>query len=172
MSKILGSWSGMRKYLEKEMLAKSVQGRIRYNCTRYVGMDDCHIFEVFVDNILVKQFSWETLNTYFINQGYKSNNTDSTGIHKYWEEFWKLQDEYPMESRTEYTDWEFSSALEEYRNQAIEESIFSSDPIVRMFAVLDRRIGKRTLSKLKSTIDSQPEWLQQFYKLRVEAEKI
>lgn len=43
MSKVLGSWSGMRKYLEKEMLAKSVQGRIRYNCTRYIGMDGVYL---------------------------------------------------------------------------------------------------------------------------------
>ena len=46
MGKILGSWSGMRKYLEQDMLANSLQGRIRYGCTTYVGMDGCHIFEV------------------------------------------------------------------------------------------------------------------------------
>ena len=27
MGKILGSWSGMRKYLEQDMLANSLQGR-------------------------------------------------------------------------------------------------------------------------------------------------
>ena len=35
MGKILGSWSGMRKYLESEMLAESLHGRIRYGCTSY-----------------------------------------------------------------------------------------------------------------------------------------
>lgn len=172
MCKILGSWSTMRKYLEKEMLAPSLQGRIRYNCTRYIGMDMDHIFEVFIDNILVKQFSCETLNTYFINQGYKNDDTCSSGIQKYWECFRELKMKYPMESRTEYTDDEFSSALEKYRNQSVEESIFSPDPIVRMFAVLDRRIGKRTLEKQKNNINLQPEWLQQFYKLRIEAERV
>ena len=39
MGKALGSWSGMRKYLEQEMLADSLHGRIRYGCTSYVGMD-------------------------------------------------------------------------------------------------------------------------------------
>jgi len=29
MGKILGSWSGMRKYLEEEMLADALKGRIR-----------------------------------------------------------------------------------------------------------------------------------------------
>lgn len=40
MSKILGSWSATRKYLEKEMLAESLSGRVRYNCTAYPGMGD------------------------------------------------------------------------------------------------------------------------------------
>ena len=68
MSKILGSWSGMRKYLEREMIADSLQGRVRYNCTTYVGMDGCRVFEVFIDNKSIKRFSWETVNTYFIQK--------------------------------------------------------------------------------------------------------
>lgn len=39
MGKILGSQSGMRKYLEQEMLAESLKGRVRYGCTAYPGMD-------------------------------------------------------------------------------------------------------------------------------------
>lgn len=172
MSKILGSWSGMRKYLEKEMLAESLQGRIRYNCTRYVGMDMDHIFGVFIDDVLVKQFSYETLNTYFINQGYKNDVANLSEIQKYWNEFWELFEKYPMETRVEYSDEEFSGALKEYRNQSIEKSISSSNPIVRMFAILDRRIGKRALKNQKNNIEFQPEWLQQFYRLRIEAESI
>lgn len=172
MGKVLGSWSGMRKYLEKDMLAESLKGRVRYNCTRYVGMDNCHIFEVFIDNNLVKQFSWETLQTYFINQGYKSNDSNLSGVQQYWEKFWQLQKKYPMEIRTEYTDDEFAYALEQYRNQSINESLCSYGPIVRMFAVLDRRVGKRTLGKIKSDIDLLPEWLKQFYKLRIDSENI
>ena len=41
-----------------------------------------------------------------------------------------------------------------------------------MLAVLDRRIGKRTLKKLKETVDSQPAWLAKIYRLRLDAEKI
>ena len=73
MGKILGSWSGMRKYLEQEMLADSLQGRIRYGCTTYVGMDGCHIFEICIDGVQIKRFSCETVNTYFINNGYTQN---------------------------------------------------------------------------------------------------
>ena len=61
----LASWGKMRKYLEQEMIADSLKGRIRFNCTAYPNMDGMHIFEIFVDNKIEKQFSWETVNTYF-----------------------------------------------------------------------------------------------------------
>ena len=171
MGKILGSWSGMRKYLEQEMLADSLKGRIRYGCTTYAGMDGCHIFEVCIDGVQVKRFSWETVNTYFIDNGY-TKNPHPSGIGEYWAEFWSLLDKYSIDKRTEYTDDEFCEALEAYRNKDIQQSINSTNPLVRMFAVLDRRIGKRTLIKLYNTIEEQPEWLRQFYLLRLHSENI
>ena len=63
MGKILGSFSGMRKYLEKEMLAPALLDRVRYGCTHFVGMDNCRVFEVAVDGQTVKRFSWETVNS-------------------------------------------------------------------------------------------------------------
>ncbi len=101
----------MRKYLEQEMLVDSLHGQIRYNCTTYVGMDGCHIFEVYIDNKLVKQFSWETVNTYFIENEYKKNS-NHVGIGEYWDEFWALMDSVPMQARQEYTDNEFCKSLE------------------------------------------------------------
>ena len=171
MSKILGSWSGMRKYLEQEMLAESLQGRVRYGCTSYKGMDGCHIFEICVDGEQIKRFSWETVNTYFINNGYAENN-NRHGMVGYWTGFHSLLNKYPLSSRTEYTDEEFCEALEKYRNQDIQESIYSNNPLIRMFAVLDRRAGKRTHSKIKDEIDSQPQWLQQIYSLRFDADLV
>ena len=61
---------------------------------------------------------------------------------------------------------------ENNENKDIQESINSTNPLIRMFAVLDRRIGKRTLAKISDTINEQPEWLRQFYNLRFEADKI
>ena len=171
MGKILGSWSGIRKYLEQEMLAECLHGRVRYNCTSYVGMDGCHIFEIYIDNKLAKQFSWETVNTYFIKNGYKKKS-NPVGIGEYWDEFWSLMDTVPMQSRPEYTDNEFCEALENYRNQSIQHSINSENPLEKMFAVLDRRIGKRTLTNVKESIEKQAEWLQLFYRLRLDSENI
>ena len=169
MSKILGSWSGMRKYLEQETLAESLRGRVRYGCTTYVGMDGCRIFEICVDGKQIKRFSWETVNTYFIESGYTLIKKPR-GIGEYWADFWQLLDQYPITERSEYTDDEFCSALEKYRNQDVQESIRSENPLIRMFAVLDRRIGKRTLAKLKNEVDTQPQWLKFIYELRFSAE--
>ena len=69
MAKILGSWSGMRMYLENEMLAESLRGRVRYGCTSYAEMDGCRIFEICIDKKIIKRFSWETVNSYFIEKG-------------------------------------------------------------------------------------------------------
>lgn len=151
------------------MLAPCLHERIRYNCTEYAGMDGCHIFSVCVDGKTVKRFSWETVNTYFIENGYKADSSH-VGISGYWDGFQTLLEKYPPERRTEYTDGEFCAALKTYRNQPISESLFSENPIVRMFAVLDRRVGKRTLDKLKDSIGEQPGWLRFFYLLRMEAE--
>ena len=173
MGKILGSWSGMRKYPEQEMLADCLRGRIRYHCTTYVGMDGCRIFEVFIDGVLCKQFSLETVNSYFIRNGYSAPNRSGqawTGIGEYWDGFQRTLEQYPPGSRTEYTDVEFCNALEQYRSQRIGDSLVSEDPIVRMFAILDRRIGKRTLTAIRDSVPHLPRWLQTFYRLRLHGE--
>lgn len=169
MKKAEGSWSGMRKYLEKDMLAASLHGRVRYNCTAYVGMDGCHIYELYLDGSLTKQFSWETVNSYFIKQGCKLK-TDPMGIREYWEDFWTTLESIPMSERTEYTDNEFADALKTYRNQPILKSISSDNALIRMFAIFDRRAGKRSLEKLTADMEKQPEWLKQVFIFRMKAE--
>ena len=155
----------MRKYLEQDMLAEALKGRVRYGCTRFVGMDGCHIFEICVDGKQVKRFSWETVNSYFIAQKDKPGS-----IQNYWAGFWKLMEQYPLEARTEYTDDEFCRALTVYRNQDIQASLASSDPIVNMLALLDRRTGKRSLEKFAEELNRRPPWLRFFYELRIQAE--
>lgn len=170
MSKALSSWSGMRKYLEQEMLAEGLRGRVRYNCTAYPQMDGCRIFEIYIDNILVKQFSFETVNTYFTVNGLfgKKRLKKPSSEYEYWAGFEERLAACPPEGRTEYTDGEFCEALQKYRNQPVQKSISSENAVVKMFALLDRRIGLRTLERERDRLS--PEWLRQFYKLRLDAE--
>ena len=168
---IEGSWSGMRKYLEENMLAESLRGRVRYNCTQYAGMEDWHIFEIYIDNRLEKRFSLTEVNSYFISNGYKKDEKPF-GELEYWSDFNSILDSVPIQERTEYTDSEFCDALEKYRNQSIDASLDSDNPIEIMFAVLDRRTGKRTLDKYKDSFMNQPQWLQKIFSIRADAKKI
>ena len=145
MGKYEGSWSGMRRYLEHDMLAPCLYGRVRYGCTAYVGMDGSRIFEICIDGRPVKHFSLETVNTWFLDNGYRPGPRP-VGLGEYWDGLWMLLDEVPRSRRTAYTDDEFCDALAAYRTQDIAASLHSEDPLVRMLAILDRRVGKRTLS--------------------------
>lgn len=166
MGKALKSWSGMRKYLEQEMLADSLKGRVRYSLTTFVGMDGCGVFEICVDGKTIKRFSMETVSSRLYREKH------ITDMRKAWAEFWELKDSVPLNSRDEFDDEEFAQALVIYRSKDILQAIDDENPIVRMFAVLDRRIGIRTLEKLKDTLARQPQWLRFFYRLRMEAEGI
>lgn len=151
----------MRKYLEKDMLAESLWGRVQYSCTSHSNMDDFKIFEIRVDGKTLKRFSMETV-------AFKEKGIDKAEA---WKNYWQEKSTVPVENKTEFDDEEFCDALKIYRELTVDESINHINPIVRMFAVLDRRIGKRTLSKLNESLDNQPEWLKEIYLLRINAEK-
>ncbi|WP_193224629.1 hypothetical protein [Bacillus sp. B1-b2] len=41
-----------------------------------------------------------------------------------------------------------------------------------ILAIIDRRVGKRRLIKMYETIDEEKDWVQDFYRLRCDAEGI
>ena len=64
----------------------------------------------------------------------------------------------------------FYNAFAEFDQQSIEMSLKSENLIVRIFAVLDRRVGKRRLALMKETIEEEPDTFQEFYAIRLKAE--
>lgn len=151
-----GSWKGMKKYLEQEMLCPELKGRISYHYEVYpkFGFTSA-CFTLLLDGKVIKTFGFMYAYARLIDQGKLMPG-------QYFERI-------PQQERDVYADDEFSQALKVYRNQPIQESIQSNDPIVRMFAILDRRVGKRTLERLKDNINDQPEWLRCLYCVRVAA---
>ncbi|MFT8321507.1 MAG: hypothetical protein ABF649_11420 [Bacillus sp. (in: firmicutes)] len=71
-----------------------------------------------------------------------------------------------------YAQYDFFDALEEYFYTPIQELLKSSDLLIKIFCLLDRRIGKRTLRKMENTIIKEHPLIHYFYKLRCEGEKI
>lgn len=172
------SWSGTRKKLEQELICDKLKGRVKYFITRYNNAhDESARFAILIDNkevIKGNEFLYYQKYSYIENK-LKSDNgipmrkwngkyIENEEINKIFEKIIEKL----MEYNGEISEWQFHNAIEEYLNQPIEKSINSDNPFIRMFAILDRRVGKRTLNKLKVNIDKEPKWLQQFYLLRLE----
>lgn len=154
-----GSWTGMKKRLEQQLLCSALQGRVTYHFTKYTrygSTGDCA--SVCLDGQPIKKFGF----MHAISQLKKQ------GVLHEGQYPWDV----PMQEREEYELEEFTCALKTYRNQPIAESLQSSDPIVRMFAIVDRRVGKRTLSRLRDALPEQPEWLRKLYLARMQAEHV
>lgn len=60
---------------------------------------------------------------------------------------------------------EFGHAMRLYLDSPIHDALQSPNPLIKAFAIADRRIGKRTLAKLKIS-DSEHSLVKRFYDLR------
>ncbi|NLC65536.1 MAG: hypothetical protein GX752_01180 [Clostridium sp.] len=177
------SWSGLRKELEKDYLCESLKGRVQYFLTHYhKAPDKLGRFAIRIDG---KEVLMANPYDYYV-KGY-SNQEDIlkeqmkiparewTGNETLYDEENKKAEEivHKMAINDGVFDiYDILSSIDEYKNTAINKSISSENPIIRMFAVMDRRIGKRTLKKLIGEVKKQPHWLQFFYNLRLESEGI
>ena len=160
----MSTWSGIRNKLENEYLAYSLRGHIQYFVTRYrTDMD---------------------------NEGRAAIRYDGKEIIKgcYWNN-WVKSDEFPKDDTYEkriseemaymddtaiklgiFDQRSFYIAFDEFDNQGIEKSLRSDNILVRIFAILDRRVGKRRLEAMKETIDNESDVFREFYAIRVSAE--
>ena len=64
----------------------------------------------------------------------------------------------------------FYEAFHEFDNQSIEKSLVSKNPLVRILALLDRRLGKRRLLALEESMEQELDWVRAFYVIRMQAE--
>lgn len=160
----MATWSGIRKKLEMEYLAESLRGHIQYYATSYSKSPD--------------------------HEGRAAIRYDGKEIIKgcYWNN-WMKADQFPKDEKYKtrleidnaYMDDTalklgvfdqrcFYRAFAEFDNQDIETSLKSEDLIVKIFAVLDRRVGKRKLAMIKEIIAEEPDTFREFYTIRAKAE--
>lgn len=59
----------------------------------------------------------------------------------------------------------FGDAMRVYLDSPIQESLESPDPLVKAFAIVDRRVGRRSLAKLEISA-SEHSLVKRFYELR------
>ncbi|HOB19485.1 MAG TPA: hypothetical protein PKO35_02130 [Candidatus Atribacteria bacterium] len=176
------SWSGLRKELEEDLICDCLKGRVRYFLTHYHKAPDDH------GRVAVRVDGREVLHgnpySFYIKySGLERELKTAFGVPpREWDGKQMLHEDEnrAVEAAVEdiaigegvFEIYHFTEAIREYKNQPVQKSLASENPLVRMFAVMDRRVGKRTLKRLASQVKDQPEWLQFFYKLRLEAENI
>lgn len=164
------SWSSMRKQLEQENICEALKGRIQYFATRYreshdqegrvaIRLDGQEVFKSCY-------FDWCKTREQVIADLPELKKTSNT----YWEYWDKIHLE--TENRGSFDQFAFYDAFHFYQNHSIEDCLTSESAIVRLFAIFDKRTGKRRLQKLLPEVENQPDWLKFFYGLRMDAEGI
>lgn len=161
----MAKWSFIRNKLEKDYLCPSLRGRIQYFTTGYTKSPDRE------GRAAIRLDGREILRSSYYAY-YQS----------YWERYRRLSARgRPQKqicqaaNRAALNDGCFDNrlfykAFEIFDNQSIEKSLVSDNPIVRIFALLDRRTGKRRLLALSDKMESEIEWVRRFYLVRLQAE--
>ncbi len=157
-------WTNIRHKLENEYLAQSLRGHIRYFCTSYSYCPDHEgRAAILLDNK-------EIISGGYYNQWVKAHLLPQDEKLEQ-----RLHREFPFMDDTAlrlgmFDQRCFYEAFDEFDNQSIEKSLASENMLVRIFAVLDKRVGKRTLKRLGEDIENEPEVFRLFYDIRVDAE--
>lgn len=160
------SFSSMRKKLEQENICDSLKGRVQYFATRYRKVHDRE------GRIGIRFDKKEVFQSSFLEwaiaRGKYSEQISSLSEKEYFENMYLWDDEVGW--HIGFDHFRFYRAFYEYDNQSIEESLVSDDDLVRLFAIFDRRVGKRRLRKITEKISQEPVWFQYLFSLREEAE--
>lgn len=154
------TWSKMRYKLENEYLAYSLRGHIRYFVTTYSKSPDRNgRAAILLDGREVIEGCYYDM---WINPPMMS-------AEECWASFAVMDN-----THVKYGMFDqhcFYNAFTEFDNQSIEKSLESENMLIRIFAVLDRRVGKRKLEKMRLTIGDEQEMLRKFYDIRMRFEE-
>lgn len=160
------TWSAIRHKLEKEYLADSLRGHIRYFATSYSKCPDHEgRASILLDGKEIISGSyygcWKKFPLLPKDENFKI----------------RMSYEFPLmdDIAVQFGQFDqrcFYRAFDEFDNQSIEKSLSSENALVRIFALLDRRTGKRRLLSMKDSIKNDGEIFQMFFNIRAEAERI
>ena len=155
------SWSGLNKQLH-ECLCDPLKDRISYFLTSYHEVHNSYRrASIRMDGKELVVFSW--INT--IRQEVDAcERAKEAGVYD--SEAPDLKSKWEAEGVL--SDWDFIQAATDFLQMPIADELESDNCLIRIFAVLDRRAGRRTIRQIQESGDykSYPEWVQQFYALR------
>ena len=174
------SWSGVRRRLEKDLLCEKLRGRVQYFLTHYHGAPDQYgRFCVRLDGKeIIFANPYHDMAASRAAEDVRREMGEERNWYRLYEEdrerydeIFRMADRRCIENNT-MEIYHIMDALRTYLRTPVQASIRSDNPAVRMFAIVDRRIGKRTLTRLSDSIERQPEWLKPLYQARMRVEGI
>lgn len=160
------TWSGIRKKLETDYLCPALRGRVQYFAATYSRSPDHEgRAAIRVDGVEVLKSSYYAYAPVFWQRQDALRRAGEAGPEGACAAAQaQVLDEGLFDQRF------FYAAFREFDSQSIERSLFSGNPLVRIFALLDRRVGKRRLAALEQDMDRELTWVRPFYRLRMAAE--
>ena len=160
------TWSGTRKKLETDYLCPALRGRVRYFATTYRESHDREgRAAILVDGEELLKSNYFTYSRVLWERA--RDYRDEQGLN--WREAYLKADKTVLNDGL-FDQRDFYMAFQRFDNQSIEVSLTDANPIVRVFALLDRRLGKRRLAALADVMETELDWVRPFYRLRMEAE--
>ena len=170
------SWSNLKKQMN-DLLCDSLKDKITYFYTCYHEVHNAYGRATI--NYCKKEiaaFSWvERYNQmYDMSEQYKKMDVSSychDPIDAYMAVSAVVKKEKWMPNCT-LCETDFINAITVYLKTDVATSLNSDNYLLRVFAYMDRRVGKRTLVKIKDEVEELPKWVKKFYQIRCEADGI
>ena len=164
-------WSKEKKFLE-DKLAESLIGKIEYNLEggRKTTWGATYKVEIRYNKKSLVKFG-EGIN-------YLTHHYENVERQKLEKKTWTKEENYIMFLEVQkrlwieekYTTDIFFKGMKEYLSLSIEDAINHEQWVIRLFAIMDKRLGKRSLLKLEKEINAYPKMLQIIYKIRMKEE--
>lgn len=164
----MSTWSGIRNKLENDYLCPALRGRIQYFATSYwESHDQTGRAAIRLDGVEVLRSNYYAYEQNYWNR-YQALRREGVGEDDPKAPF-RMAHEGTLNDGC-FDNIFFYEAFHEFDNQSIEKSLTSENPLVRVFALLDRRLGKRRLLALEESIEQELDWVRAFYVIRLQAE--
>ena len=175
------SWSALKKLLDS-FLCPSLAGKISYFYTTYhknrntnlygraaIRYEKTELVSFSWDVDYDKQFpDWSAAADRLTDEDIQAAGSPQNAADQVYGDLMKSK--WLPEATLCNHDFFYAAAV--YVNMEIAAALASDNFLFRVFAFMDRRVGKRTLLKIKEDTLSLPDWVKQFYLLRCNAEGI
>ena len=158
------SWSNLKKQMN-DLLCDSLKDKISYFCTGYHEVHNAYgRATINYNKKEMVAFSWVEMNA----QEQEASRLIQEGKKVSYGELEKGK----WIPECKLCNSDFINSVTIYLKNNVASSLTSDNYILRIFAFMDRRVGKRTLIKIKDEVEKLPEWVKQFYRIRCEADGV